>query len=133
MKKYKSRLAIICLAFLLGGCVYNIIVPEIGTAPIDPTDPEAPQISFNAHIVPIFNNGSKCTACHDTGGQAPDLTTENAYASISNAKYINSANPEESKIYSIPHPDTDDHSQKKYTANEASLVLGWIVQGAKNN
>lgn len=131
MKKYKSLLAITAITFLMGSCVYNFIVPEVVIPPIDPTDPDAPQISFSADIASVFNSGNNCTACHKAGGQSPDLTTENAYVSISNTKYINSESPEESKIYTIPHPD-GDHSIK-YTANEATLVLGWIIQGAKNN
>lgn len=132
MKKYNSRLALIVIAFFLGGCVYNFVVPEMVNTPEDPTDPDAPQISFITDIEPIFNDGNKCTACHKPGGQAPDLSTGNAYASINNAKYINTGTPEESKIYTVPHPVTGDHP-KEYTANEAASVLGWIIQGAKNN
>ena len=130
MKKYKSLLVLLAVALLIGGCTYNFIVPEEVPEPPKPGDPD---ISFATQIVPIFNNGNKCTSCHKTGGQAPDLTTDNAYASINNTKYINAGSPEESIIYTIPHPDTDSHSQKKYTANEASLVFGWIIQGAQNN
>ncbi len=133
MKKLKILFAVIGVSFLLSGCVYNFIVPEEVIAPIDVDDPDAPQISFATQIEPIWNNNNNCTACHKTGGTNPDLTTGNAYNSVNVAKYINSATAEESKIYSHPNPDTDTHKQKKYTASQAALILGWIQQGAKNN
>ena len=132
MKTFKFLFAILAFALLSSGCVYNFIVPEDVAPPVDPGDPDAPQISFSTQIVPIFNDNNNCTSCHGAGGRAPVLTTENAYASI-NPKYINSATPEESKIYAYPHPDTNTHKQKKYTANQANLILGWISQGAKDN
>jgi len=131
MKKIKSLLNLFVVALLLGGCTYNYIVPE--DLPPDPTDPDAPEISFSAEILPIFNNGNNCTSCHGAGGVSPNLTTGSAYASINNTKYINLGNPEGSLIYTHPHPDTGTHNQKKYTEKEAALVLGWIVQGAQNN
>lgn len=131
MKKLKTLFAIIVVALLTSGCVYNFILPEAVIPTVDPEDPDAPQISFIAEIAPIFN--SKCIGCHKPGMTAPDLTSANAIAALNNPKYINSATPEESKIYTHPHPDTGTHTQKKYTANEAALVLGWIVQGAQDN
>lgn len=115
---------------LMSGCVYNFIVPE--DVP-DPGDPDLPEISFKQEIVPIFTNGNNCTSCHDTGGQIPDLTADNAYNSLNSSRYINSSTPEESKIYTWPHPDTDSHKQKKYTQTEAANILIWINQGAKDN
>ena len=131
MKKIISLLTVLVVALLFSGCTYNFIVPEEVNAPTDPNDPNAPQISFATEITPVFSN--KCASCHKTGSQSPDLSTGNAYTSINNANFVNIGTPEDSKIYTHAHPDTDSHSQKKYTANEAALVLGWIVQGAKNN
>ena len=131
MKKIKSLFTLFVATLLLSGCTYNYIVPE--DLPPDPTDPDAPEISFSTEILPIFNGGNNCTSCHNTGGVSPDLTTNNAYTSINNSKYINSGTPEESLIYTYPNPATNTHTQKKYTEKEAALVLGWIVQGAQNN
>lgn len=131
MKKLKILFSILFATILLSGCVYNYILPEVEIPPIDPEDPDAPQISFKTDIIPIFNDNNYCTSCHGSGGRAPDLTTENAYNSINNTRYINSETPAESRIYTKPHPDSNH--PKKYSANEATLVLGWIVQGAKDN
>jgi hypothetical protein len=130
MKTLKFLFALIMVILLMSGCVYNFILPE---DVIDPEDPDAPEMSFGQDIVPIFTNNNNCTSCHDTGGQIPDLTAANAYASLNSSRYINSSTPEESKIYTWTHPDTDSHKQKKYTNAQAAKVLIWIKQGAKNN
>lgn len=134
MKTLKLLLAITAVALLLiNGCVYKYIVPEEIPDIPDPNDTTAVQISFANEIVPIFTNGNFCTACHKTGSQAPDLTADNAYNSLRTTKYLNKDNPQESKIYKYPHPDTSTHTRKKYSAAQANLILGWIIQGAKDN
>ena len=132
MKTLKLLSGLIVIIFLLNGCLYNFIIPE-EVPPTDPDNPDTPDISFATDIIPIFNNNNNCTSCHKTGGQVPDLTTENAFAALNSTRYINSETPEESKIYTWTHPDTDHHKQKKYTEAEAAKVLIWINQGAKNN
>ena len=82
MKKLKILFSVVFTSILLSGCLYNFIIPEEVTPPIDPENPDAPQISFSADIIPIFNDNNNCTACHKTGGTNPDLTAENAYVSI---------------------------------------------------
>ena len=122
---------VIVVASFLNGCNYNFIFPE-EVPVIDPDDPDAPQISFANEIIPIFVNNNNCTSCHN-GGQIPDLRAENAYAAINTSRYINSATPEESKIYNYISPETTTHMRKKYNSAQAALVLAWIQQGAKNN
>ena len=78
-------------------------------------------------------SNEKCIACHKTGGQAPDLTSANAYSQIS-SKYVKTASAETSLIYTEPAPaNAAVHTWKKYSASEAALVLAWIKEGAKNN
>jgi uncharacterized membrane protein len=125
MKALKVILSIVIMGLIFGGCAYNFIVEE---QVIDPSDPDAPEVSFSAQIAPIFS--SKCTACHYTGNQMPDLTPDNAYNSLNSSRYINTSAPESSLIYTKPSP-TGTHMQ--YTEAEAALVLTWITQGAQNN
>lgn len=128
MKAFRFLLSIVLLAFIFGGCAYNFIVEE---EVIDPSDPDAPEVSFSAEVLPIFE--SKCTSCHQEGGQIPNLTADNAYASLtSSSRYVNTSEPEVSTIYTRPHPDNTD-SHPKYSEAEAALVLTWITQGAQNN
>lgn len=132
MKILRLLMALTVVTLLFSQCRYSFIVPE-DVIIIDPTDPDAPQVSFASDIVPIFATGNLCTSCHTTGKQAPDLTAANAFASINSSRYINSATPEESKIYLYPNPNSATHMQKKFNATQAATILLWIQQGAKNN
>lgn len=129
MKIVKYIFVISLIAFSLGGCKYDFIVPE-EIPIIDPDDPNAVQVSFATDIQPIFN--SKCIFCHDTGGQSPDLTEGNSYSSLNSGNFIDTGNPSGSPLYQKPNPDAGG-SHQKYTPVEAALVLAWIQQGAKNN
>ena len=128
MKTFKFIFALVFVTVLFGGCKYNFIVPE---DVIDPNDPNVEEVSFVSDIIPVFLDNN-CTACHDPGGQIPDLTAANAYSSINTTRYINASSPAESKLYTRPHPSNTD-SHPKYSEAEAALVLTWIQQGAKNN
>lgn len=125
MKALKIIFSIVIMALIFGGCTYNFIVEE---TVLDPDDPDTPDVSFSAQIAPIF--ASKCTACHYTGNQAPDLTAANAYSSLNTSRYISTSDPASSLIYTKPSP-TGNHVQ--YSDAEAALVLTWITQGAQNN
>jgi hypothetical protein len=125
MKKHSIFLIMVLITLLFTGCKYDFIQPE----PVTPIDPNVP-ISFATQIAPVFSTGSKCTSCHKTGGQTPDLTSANAYSQIVPG-LVNLSTAETSKIYT--YPGSSAHSWKAYTASEASLVLEWIKQGAKNN
>ncbi len=119
-------LLVTSVAILLSSCQYEFVVePEL--PPIDPTV----DIKFATEIAPLFES-NQCLACHKTGGTAPDLTADKAYASIVPA-LINSADHETSLIYWYPHPDASTHNFKKYKKADAELILAWIKQGAKNN
>jgi hypothetical protein len=124
MKKTKIYFLLVLFGLLLNACKYDFIVPE-ELPPIDTTVP----VSFSTQIVPIFANS--CVSCHKTGGQAPDLTSANAYNSIKTMNLVNTTTPESSIIYAFP--GSSSHSWKGYTASEAQLVLTWIKQGALNN
>ena len=129
MKKRTVLFISVLLTLFVSGCKYDFIMPE----PEAPSgNPAGVPVSFSTQIAPIFSTGTKCTACHLTGGQAPDLTAANAFARIVPG-LINSASPESSLIYSFPLSTTSTHSWKKYTAGEAALILTWIKEGAKNN
>jgi hypothetical protein len=132
MKILKLLLAVFVVTLLFSQCKYNFIVPD-EVEVIDPDDPDAPQVSFADDILPIFNDGNYCTSCHTTGKTQPDLTPDKAFAAINSTRYINSASPEESKIYKYPSPSSATHMQKKYSSSQAATVLLWIQQGAKNN
>ena len=129
----KAKLSLAFVAFftilMIHSCQYDFIeVPQ--PPPPNPVD----TVSFANEIETIFNDNSNCTACHNTGGQSPDLTTGNAYNSITTMSLVDTANPETSLIYWEPNPNNDaEHTWKKYTESQSQLVLQWINQGALNN
>jgi hypothetical protein len=127
MKRIKKLLSFLIIGLAVTSCSYDFIKED--TTPVNPDAP----VSFSSQILPIFNNGNNCTSCHKPGGQNPDLTTANAYASITAANVVNTASPETSLLYEFPNPTSSTHTWKKYTATQAQLILNWIKQGAQNN
>ena len=126
MKKILLQsLAVLAIIIIVSSCQYKFIVEPV----VPPPDPED-TISFSQEIVPIFSEQG-CTGCHNTGGQAPDLTADNAYNSITSMGLVDTNDPPASKIYYYPLPDGNHFA--KYTSAQASLVLAWIEQGALDN
>ena len=125
MKKRTIFLSLILFSLFITGCKYDFIIPVEVT-------PVTGSVSFSTQVAPIFSTANKCIACHKTGGQSPDLTSTNAFASIV-PNLVNTGTPEASLINSFPAPTTATHTWKKYSASEAAIVLAWIQQGAKNN
>lgn len=91
-------------------------------------------VSFARDITPIFNNSCNTSGCHNTGGKTPDLSSTNAYTSLTNGGYINTGTPQNSDLLlwmtgkkGTPMPPAGVN--KEYNA----LILAWIKQGAQNN
>jgi len=117
----KSIALIILATFIFAACEYSVI---------EVAPPELPdeEISFQTHILPIFEN--KCASCHIS--RAPILSSDNAYNSLVSGNFINLESPEESPIYTkvlAGHPGGNQTT----TATENALILKWIQEGAKNN
>lgn len=126
MKKHSLFLILVVFALLIGGCKYDFITPDY----VPPIDNGGNPISFSDQVAPIFSTGDKCTQCHKTGGQYPDLTPANAYSQIV-PSLVNTASPEASIILTLP--GSASHSWKGYTATESATILAWITEGAINN
>lgn len=129
-KKILSLVAFAILVSLFTACEYEFVEPKKPAPIVPPGD----TISFSLHIVPIWNNGNKCTSCHGNGGSGGlNLLPADAYNSIISNGLVDKVNTVNSKIYYYPNPTTSNHTFKKYTAAEAEAVLLWIKDGAKNN
>ena len=124
-KKLIYSIGVIAIIVFAASCQYKFIVEPV----VPPPDPED-TISFSEQIVPIFSEQG-CIGCHNSGGQQPDLTPDNAYNSITNMGLVNTGDPVASKIYYYPLPDGSHFA--KYTSAQAALVLQWIEQGALDN
>lgn len=129
--KTTTLLSLILAIFVIASCTYKYEDPDFVPAP--PIDTTV-VISFATQIVPIWNDGNNCTACHKPGGTSPDLTPANAYSQITSKNLVVANDLAGSKIYYFPNPtNTASHTWKKYTSAQAELVAAWINQGAKNN
>ena len=84
------------------------------------------EIIFETDVAPRF---SKCTQCHN-GTTPPNLTAEEAYLELTAGGYINTDNPEKSKLYEA----IDGGAMTQYATDEdRAYILEWITQGALDN
>ena len=122
MKKNFIFMIAVTVAVFSLSCSYSPLVePEVIVPDV---------LSFSEQVEPIFKDAG-CTGCHPNSGGL-DLTTGNAYTSLTaTGKYIDLEVPASSLIYTIPNPDGNHY--KKYSAQQAALVLKWIEDGALNN
>ncbi|MFO7615769.1 MAG: hypothetical protein R6V75_00795 [Bacteroidales bacterium] len=112
------------LCFLLLGlaaCEYDTIVPKEIIVP--------EEVSYNADIAPIFVTVG-CTGCH-SGGTAPDLRADKSYAALTGGGFVDTGNPEASKL--LVKINAGHANSGNITATEKALILKWITEGAKNN
>jgi hypothetical protein len=111
--------AAVLTGILLFGSCEKVVYP--------PVEIELPDtVSYSLDIQPIWDN--KCVTCHD-GGRDPDLRPENSYESLTGKGYIDTNNPEESKLMKKLYGSHDSRASE----TEKQLILLWIDEGAKNN
>lgn len=125
MKRSQTIIFLFLFSVAVVSCTYDFIKKA------EPVNPSTP-VSFATQILPIFSTDA-CTGCHKPGGQTPDYTAANAYASIISNNVVNTATPASSLLYTVPNPSTSGHTWSKYTEAQAQLILLWIQQGALNN
>ena len=115
------------LVLFIPGCYKDVISPG--------SDPNGPPqfVSFSGDLVPIFNRDCNSSGCHDAvPAHKPSLVPDKAYTSLMSGGYVNTAVPNQSKIYVVLNtgamPPTGALNVK-----EQQLVLDWIRNGAPNN
>ena len=118
MKNIYLRFAIvIATSVSLNSCQYKTPISE----------PVEGDVSFVEDVEPIFETQG-CVACHPSAASL-DLRVGKSYESIFANSFVNLEVPDESKIY--VHPKENHYTT--YTPSQASIVLAWIEQGAKDN
>jgi uncharacterized membrane protein len=115
-------LVLLTVSLVFGSCQWLTVEPVVV---------EVPDVVNFSEIQAIFS--SKCIGCH--GGASPsaglDLTAGNAYNNLISKNLVNTANPEQSRLY-VHITAPSDHSGPEFTATESALVLKWIQDGAHN-
>ena len=123
ISKSFNIIVIALVLFAVSSCQYAYIE-------FDKPD-ETKVVRFSEDIAPIFTD-KECVTCHQQGISSIDLNENQAYVSITE-KLINHDSLELSKIFVFPNPESFIHQYKKYTPEQAALVLLWLKQGAKND
>jgi len=115
------------LMMIMNGCYYDQVLPAEPVGDVG-------EMSFSGDIIPIFNASCNATGCHSQGGLKPDLSSGNAYSSLTSGGYVNTGTPGNSSLYqwmsgkkALPMPLSGPNAT--YNAK----VLAWIEQGALNN
>ncbi|MBI4947347.1 MAG: hypothetical protein HY840_13225 [Bacteroidetes bacterium] len=97
-------------------------------------------VTFTADIYPLLTAAAhNCTDCHNSGGQAPDLSTDNsAFTTLTTGGYVNTSSPSSSTFYIAVTPVYTGSSGQMYpggpylTTSEQATILAWITQGAQH-
>jgi hypothetical protein len=122
MKKLLKIVLVSSVPLVMFSCYYDEFPEEIEV--VIPPDQE---VSFANDIAPIFVTYN-CTQCHNTSGQAPDLTAGSEYSSLV-PTYVSAGDPDNSRLYTqlaiIGHRNVD--------ATSIALIKKWIEDGAENN
>jgi hypothetical protein len=111
------------LASFLSGCFYDEEAVFVGL----PTN-----VSLNNDVIPIFNASCNTSGCHDAAGShSPILVGEQAYNALVSGQFINTVEPEKSRLYLELNAGMPPSGP--LSTNEMKIILGWITDGAKNN
>lgn len=125
MKKFLPQLSIsLILAGIISGCYYDEV------AVFD----ELPQnVSLKNDVQPIFDANCNTSGCHDAiPAHDPSLVKANAYNALISGNYVNTLEPEKSKIYLEINSGSMPPSGPLKT-NDQKIILAWITEGAQNN
>ena len=115
------------LGMITTSCYYDEMPPEAPTA-----IPET--VSYSNDIQPLWDQN--CISCHKSGGTAPDLTSANSYAALTNnSKYIVAGNASISLVYKLMTGTASPlmPTSGKISDSKLAILEKWINAGALNN
>jgi hypothetical protein len=131
---YKKKIAI------LAGFIAIIMLVTTGcyktdTLVANPGSQITETMSFAKDINPILSTNCALSGCHVAGGHAPNLTTANAYKSLTDGAYFKANDPDNSVIMlwltGKKSPAMPLGNAPNATIN--AKIYAWINQGAQNN
>lgn len=124
--KLKAAVQRLLLISLVGVALASCTWEEIKPKKVVVTD----SARFTLNIIPIFTADCAKSGCHIKGGQAPDLSSQNAYTSLIYYGYVNTDFPESSILY---EKISTGSMKDRATDSDRALILQWIKQGALDN
>lgn len=90
-------------------------------------------VSFKNDVTPILTLNCTTTGCHDAvPAHAPSLVPEKAINDLTSGGFINTLDPESSKIYQEMKSGNMPPSGA-ISINDQKIILAWISEGAKDN
>ena len=115
---------LVILTSILAGCFYDEVAVFQGLPK---------NVSLKNDVQPIFNQNCNTAGCHDQSGtHEPSLVAENVYDALIFGKYVNTLEPDKSRIYLQIVNGTMPPSGA-LSPNDQKIILAWITEGAKNN
>lgn len=92
-------------------------------------------VSFNTHIVPIFNASCVSSGCHSGVSAAANLnlTANMAYSQLFAKHEIDTVTPNNSVLYIEVQSGSMPRGAQKLSDYNIQLIQKWIQQKAKNN
>lgn len=123
MKEFLKILVLVALVAGMNSCYYD--------NPPEPVPFDCVDVSYSAHVAPIWAKSCATTGCHDPGNHEPDLSAENAYNVLLGDGWVNFTFPEESEIYKSLNEGMPPNGP--LSPLDKQLVLCWIEAGARNN
>jgi hypothetical protein len=119
MKSYKTFIAGLIGLVLLSWACEKVTLDKVQVQG---------EVKFTQDILPIFTNS--CIGCHN-GTVNPDLRADKAYNALVNGDYLNTLEPDQSKIYK--QLTTNSSHLSKATELDKAKILQWITLGANND
>ena len=115
------------VSMMATSCYYDEMPPEAPT-PIPET------VSYSKDIQPLWDQD--CISCHKAGATAPDLTSANSYAALTNSsKYVVAGNASTSLVYKLMIGTASPlmPPNGKISDSKLAILEKWINAGALNN
>lgn len=120
--------AVLLAVFFMPGCFKGTTVDLSSDLEI------TRDVSFANDVNPLLQKNCSLSGCHNTGGIVPDLSTDQAYLSLTTSDFLDLNTPEDSELYGfVSGKITPAMPIGGADPAIAAMILAWIKQGAQNN
>ena len=128
-------LFLILTAIWFSGCKHDVYI-DPDKPPTASNQCNADTVYFQNTILPLLVSNCATSGCHDKGTHKEGVILTD-YSSVINSNIISLSDPTNSKLYKVLREGGEDRMplspSAPFTAEQQSLVLKWIEQGALNN
>ncbi len=131
MKNMKNIVQLFVVA-VIGLTTYSCYHDKLPEPIVEEEEIIVDNVSFKDDIQPIFTQN--CINCHN-GTTAPNLTSGNSYAALTNGNYVTPSDKAASVLYKTLTGNGASQMPPSLPLEQAkiNLVGQWIDQGALNN